>query len=492
MAKLIYLYIKNIDRKIIEQDINFTNNFKVSFNKSELTITKNIDNDMSNFFGKKIDNITLLIGKNGVGKTSVLDLLGLNEKTKKYNFENGKYFMIYHIHDDYYYFQGTMKKEISNLEKITRSKESFYFKSIESNKYIESGLSLTNKLNIYYSQNKIKYHWAGEKQVYKGNDNELLKYFEMKTNIEDALIAYAKFDLFENSNRAVRIKQKISYLNNPRYLSFLYEMDSVHLELESVNNLFLIDEGKVLNNRIYSRYTRSFQDKIFDKVNLKKEYFILRILEKIYLEKITELLSVEPIKKSGIYEYYKFGRDELGSSFKEKDRFIYNILNEIFKIRHSILQMKEENGVDDKQEIESKITFLKEVLLYLFKHFNANNYRVKNIDINNLVSELYSIPSNYFKDKNTIEIPSNNEYFAKEVSYMKDSFNEIFNFTFTNFSEGEFIYLNLFSSVYKYIQHSGKDDCILILDEPDINLHPEWSRRLIYDFIRLIEEHKAG
>jgi len=490
MAKLIYLYIKNINRKIVEQDINFTTDFKVSFNNGELEVKKNTDNDMSGFWGKKIENITLLIGKNGVGKTSILDLIGSNDKTRKYNFEKGKYFLIYHLYDDYYYYQGTMSKEINNLKNNTRNRESFYFESVADNKFFTSSLPQSQELNIYYSRNKIKYPWVGEKKIYKGNTNQLLNYFDMNTNIEDALNAYSKFNLFDNTNRAVRIEQRLSYLNNPRYLSFLYEMEPKYLDLEGGNNLFLNEEGKKLNNEIFKNYNRSTQDKMFNKADLKKEYFILRILEKIYLEKISKFLSKESIYKYKKYKFYEYNDSRSDTNINNEQEFKYILLKEILTLSHKELRVINGEKSSITQVLETRISLLKEVLNYLFKHFDANKYGIKIININSLLENLYAIPLSYFKDKNIIELPSLDESFAKSVSYFKENFDDIFYSKFTNFSDGEFIYLNLFSNIYKYVEHSKDEDCILLLDEPDINLHPEWSRKLIYDFIRLVEEHK--
>ncbi|PAW27854.1 hypothetical protein BKC07_16865 [Peribacillus simplex] len=490
MGKLIYLYIKNIDRKIINQDINFSNDFKVSFKQGDLEIKKNIYNEMNHFWGENIENITLLIGKNGVGKTSILDLIGSNDKTRKYNFEKGKYFLIYHVYDDYYYFEGTMRNDIRNIKDDSGSKTSFFFQALATNLFYKTTSNKLNELNIYYSRNKIRYPWAGEKKVYKGDDNKLLKYFEMNTNIEDALNTYSRFDLFDNANRAVRIEQKINYLNNPRYLSFLYEMEQIYLKPEFVSNLFLNEEGKELNNEIYKKYTRSEQDKLFDKVDLKKEYFILRILEKIYLGKLSEFLSIESKSRYKQYKYYEYGDDGRDINIKQEQEFKYNVLKDVLRIRQVKLQLIDKEECSKAQILEYRINFLEEVLTYLYEHFNRNNYPIRTIDITNLIERLYSFPLNYFKDKNIIEIPSEDEFFAKNVSYLKDSYNDIFNFKFTNFSDGEFIYLNLFSNVHKYIEHSDFYDCILLLDEPDINLHPEWSRKLIYDLIKLVENHK--
>jgi len=490
MAKLIYLYIKNIDRKIVEQDINFSNDFKVSFNNGVLEINKNTHNDMNDFWGKKIQNITLLIGKNGVGKTSILDLIGSNDKTRRYNFENGKYFLIYHLYDDFYYYQGTMSKDINNLKNNTGNKAFFYFEEVANNEFYKFSSGQSNDLNIYYSRNKIKYPWIGEKKIYRGNANELLKYVDMNTNIEDALIAYSNLNLFENTNRAVRIEQRLSYLNNPRYLSFLYEIDPEYLVPELVNNLFLNEEGKNLNNEIYREYTRSSQDNMYDKADLKKEYFILRILEKIYLDNISEFLSIDSRNRYKQYEYYEYNGSGKGKNIYEEQDFKYNILKDIIKIRQLTFLAIDKDNFNKSQFLEKRINLLKEVLLYLSKHFRVNKYNIKTTDIIRLVEKLDVIPLSYFKDKNVIEIPSTDELFAKNVSYLKKSFSDIFYFKFTNFSDGEFIYLNLFSNVFKYVEHSGDEDCILLLDEPDINLHPEWARRLIYDLIRLVEDYK--
>jgi predicted ATP-dependent endonuclease of OLD family len=492
MPKLIYLYINNINRKIINQDINFSNDFKVTFKQGELKIEKNVDNIMKHFWGEKIENITLLIGKNGVGKTSILDLIGSNEKTIKHNFENGKYFLIYHVYDDYYYFKGTMRKDISNIQDDYGSKTTFYFKEVETNLFKKTASNNSDQLNIYYSRNKIIFPWAGDKKLYKGDDNRLLKYLEMNANIEDALNTYSKFDLFDNANRAVRIEQKINYLNNPRYLSFLYEMDQENLDPKSVSNLFLNTEGNELNNLIYKKYRRSEQDKLFDKVDLQKEYFILRILEKIYLVSLSEFLFKERRPKNKEYEYYEYGDNRRDIDIKQKQEFKYNVLKDVLRIRQLKFQLTEKEDCNEEQILENKINYLHEVLTYLYEHIKRNNFPIRIIDITDLLVTLYSIPLNYFKNKNIIEIPSDDEFFTKNVSYLKDSYNDIFNFKFTNFSDGEFIYLNLFSSLYKYIEHSDLKDCILLLDEPDINLHPEWSRKLIYDVIKLVQNHKKG
>lgn len=467
MAKLIYLYIKSINRKIKDQEMNFSDDFKVSYSNEKLKIQKN--EKRRNFWGENIENFTLLIGKNGVGKTSVLDLIGTNEKTKKINFGNSQYFMIYHITEDIFYFEGTMSRRILNIGEAREDKKFFFFKASSEEIFQVEPNDNQSKINLYYSRNKIAIPWAGDKKKSKTNLNKNLRYYDIHAKFEDALIAFSKLNLFENTNRAFKIEQKMNYSNNPRYLSYLYEFDNHDLSLMSPHKLFLNEEGIIKNNEIYKYYTRSFQDKIYDTDEHRKKYFIVRILEKIFLQKISLFVDLE-FKKNERDLKYEF----LNGMYKIKKRYSYENINEFSTL----------------ENLNSRIEFLKEILMYFKAEFESNsiNIRVKNIE--QVIAEIDSIPSEYFKDKNFILIPSEDMNLTKTINNIQEVYSEAFSIKFTNFSDGELIYLNLFSNIYKYLRHSKEEDCILLLDEPDINLHPEWSRRLIYDLVNLIITYK--
>ena len=70
-------------------------------------------------------------------------------------------------------------------------------------------------------------------------------------------------------------------------------------------------------------------------------------------------------------------------------------------------------------------------------------------------------------------------------------FSELFSVQFENLSDGEIVYFNTFSSIFMEIRRASKDgnDCVLVLDEPDLNLHPEWCRRFIDDCITLVNNY---
>ncbi|MCY7071014.1 ATP-binding protein [Streptococcus oralis] len=74
--KLIALVIKQYDELFKNQIFNFSDEYKVDFNfeTNELKIDKNLDY-IENFYGESIYNISPIVGINGTGKTTVLNII---------------------------------------------------------------------------------------------------------------------------------------------------------------------------------------------------------------------------------------------------------------------------------------------------------------------------------------------------------------------------------------------------------------------------------
>ena len=83
--ELVYLWVKEY-KNIHEQGFNFSSRFNCDYNEktNELTIEEN-DDYIPDFFGKNI-NVTAIVGKNGSGKSSLLEFLLLRKTTNKYIF----------------------------------------------------------------------------------------------------------------------------------------------------------------------------------------------------------------------------------------------------------------------------------------------------------------------------------------------------------------------------------------------------------------------
>ena len=128
--ELIYLYIEKFNGIVKKQEINFSPNFDVKIINKKLIITNKVSY-MNELYPKSIKNITMLLGKNGSGKTTILDILGMNRddrciqsikrKGRRRSEIVDSYFILYHIQGDYFGIEIMdeieSKSEITNLFK---------------------------------------------------------------------------------------------------------------------------------------------------------------------------------------------------------------------------------------------------------------------------------------------------------------------------------------------------------------------------------------
>lgn len=108
--RLLALYIKHYRNCFEDICFNFSAEYKVEYKNGHLNITKN-ENILKNFYGDHITELTLIIGKNGTGKSSILNIIGntMKERIKGLEYRNSKihdrYFLIYLVSDNVYYLE---------------------------------------------------------------------------------------------------------------------------------------------------------------------------------------------------------------------------------------------------------------------------------------------------------------------------------------------------------------------------------------------------
>ena len=93
---LIALVIKQYDELFKNQIFNFSDEYKVSFDfeTNELKIDKNPDY-IENFYGESIYNISPVVGINGVGKSTILNLTGYYHRAEDQNKDINQFFHVY-------------------------------------------------------------------------------------------------------------------------------------------------------------------------------------------------------------------------------------------------------------------------------------------------------------------------------------------------------------------------------------------------------------
>ena len=188
----IFMWVKEY-KGLKDFEITFDNSYKIIFNKIEKTLSINkkklsLDEDIKNFYSIKeekmignIDSINLLIGRNGSGKTSILEVLNLNCLNKK----------------DFY-------KEIKNINYIIiyksciKNNEDFIFE-----KYDKTGYGLYSiKVEEFIKNKKIKLDSIEHKNYYENSDVGMIKYsfIEKKMNAVEREVIFQRYESTNKSD----------------------------------------------------------------------------------------------------------------------------------------------------------------------------------------------------------------------------------------------------------------------------------------------------
>lgn len=106
---LLYAYIQKF-KNYINQEVVFDPSYQISFSDGLLSITyRGADAAKEMLRGnRKPDNLHLLVGKTGSGKTNLLQLIGMKHDTRtqrKWEGEEDSYFFLYKINDHEFFIE---------------------------------------------------------------------------------------------------------------------------------------------------------------------------------------------------------------------------------------------------------------------------------------------------------------------------------------------------------------------------------------------------
>ncbi len=202
VRELAFLYIDNIGRDLKDLSFNFSSDIECNYsiNEKMFYIDEREENICKNFFAENVNAINLLIGKNGSGKTSILNLLGCSNPDRSELFNKRKYgwFAIYKTDEQgLFYIEGYNPKLIENntigyISELSDGNEHIsdayslifaydFCKKISSNFEISQHRQQKDKSAVFYLQSSdIVRRWYKErdlssKEWYTGMDREYIK-----------------------------------------------------------------------------------------------------------------------------------------------------------------------------------------------------------------------------------------------------------------------------------------------------------------------------
>ena len=496
----IYMYVEDY-KGLKDFEIIFDNNYEIKYNREKDTLSINkkcesANNNIKNFYSidKKKGNIysvNLLIGKNGSGKTNILEMLNLSKERQEID-----YMIIYKSvenNEDFIIEKNGLSKFIKIKEFKEIKLENEFYKYHDDENYIENTgvikFSFKEKaMSAVIREEKFEKENRGDSisNIYKlniglenGSKEKIYNYLvsmnkkENNDNFENAYLTLLIPDLYKelkkSRNEEIKERIKIEYNSDNSFHYHGYGSNEIDEQLFKLYNID-IDKKDLKYIVLHNYFNRIYLEIALETLNQKNEEIFSK---KEMLEKKDKLL--ERLKNESSYtkkikillrEYKKLVNNKIEFN-EEKYTIIENVANLIGSIASKI-KSEEEINIENNDEIIVKIKI---------------NCKDENKEVLKLLEEYDDFHTPKIEEKKRHLIDFGILLF-KEVEFIKIKEEGL--------SDGERIKLQYFSTIYGYLKGElkNKEYITFLFDEVETYLHPEWSRRFLYELIEELERYE--
>lgn len=425
--KLIALVIKQYDELFKNQIFNFSDEYKVSFDfeTNELKIDKNPDY-IENFYGESIYNISPIVGINGTGKTTILNIIS--------------------SHSPYKYEQDHDNQYLSLFE-LGKQEDRVRFNISSTN------LSVKNlpAVGTFYRKQDGSFNCNPE--YYEGDKNILYVNLQSKGG---GTIGY---------RTALNPKGLAMFINSYFWLSdreIISSVLSCSLEIEPYGLKDYSDSIPRGINAIGFLIYKTIHNIFYE-----EDEFIKKLLSESLLSKCEKYL------KEYVSDYEDSGRYLLSDIVKELDK--NEVKDETMKIRkeyvESIITI-----VKIFKEIRENGSLIDNNSSSILLKYSNNNRRLFE-DLNDRLLQ-YTKLKGLMRD------------LCYDLNKSFNNYNLLKETPDYHMSTGEGNLIEIFSQLYTYLymHEESSGDIILLVDELESGMHLEWSRRLIKILINNLSE----
>ena len=425
--KLIALVIKQYDELFKNQIFNFSDEYKVSFDfeTNELKIDKNPDY-IENFYGESIYNISPIVGINGTGKTTILNIIS--------------------SHSPYKYEQDPDNQYLSLFE-LGKQEDRVRFNISSTNlsvKNLPAGGTFYRKQDGSFNCNP---------EYYEGDKNILYVNLQSKGG---GTIGY---------RTALNPKGLAMFINSYFWLSdreIISSVLSCSLEIEPYGLKDYSDSIPRGINAIGFLIYKTIHNIFYE-----EDEFIKKLLSESLLSKCEKYL------KEYVSDYEDSGRYLLSDIVKELDK--NEVKDETMKIRkeyvESIITI-----VKIFKEIRENGSLIDNNSSSILLKYSNNNRRLFE-DLNDRLLQ-YTKLKGLMRD------------LCYDLNKSFNNYNLLKETPDYHMSTGEGNLIEIFSQLYTYLymHEESSGDIILLVDELESGMHLEWSRRLIKILINNLSE----
>lgn len=475
--ELVYLWVRK-HKNIKEQGFNFSSKFECEFegkfnhnslveNKFILKIKRKKE-CLQEFYGKNI-NLTAIVGENGVGKSTLLEILA-----NEYNPSEPKniFFIFFDESSNKLNLHGINKKEsISsiNLDEINEEKDFKVSFSINGINLVHSMKTIyysniLNENNLYMNEFIIDRNYSSNINIsttFLLNQRKLIETnlytagTESKTNFDKI---YRSFRIQQIQNAIIMIKAQV--IDIPFRLPKKLVIKNIDFK-PHIENLIKSVENKSSNRyKVYKKILDIIIHNNTDE-NISKNYLSTNLI-------ITFLLELLPYPDETIQDYI----DEI--LYGKETSSLSNFYS---KVKNKMLEMDSDINLMLTGFVRSFFENSEIILNYLSsKESRSNSGYIIELDI---LSNDFTFLDAY------LNLIKQSEFFL-DISWRGiSSGEETFLYQFSIFyylSKGYGDFMNL------KIENEEAKNLIILIDEGEITLHPQWQKDYIDYLVKFLRK----
>lgn len=476
--ELIYIWINQDEHGCFQQrGFNFSPLFDVSYDVETQKISINRTGDLNPFLSPQIVNLSAVVGENGTGKTTLLNFLNTlsdtpisEEERDEYRLahaeqnEKRKYIAVYYEHDvdDVKIINITQNSIWLNDEEI----KPYGIIEFRAGGYMEDISHIYVSNSEYNSDNSVLHQGTFLKHMTFSNDALcviLRKLYLRLYFAPDGMIENKKFNILQIMFMRNMNNQKSQMLLDVLYYHYLA-------------NKGLKFCGKEISEFVISL---AFYTKIINKDSIKINY-TTEYAEKKFLDDVDKAFKEEMHKVQYEKEFY--------------NTLVFNLIYEliyVFDFKLTGENLSVDAAYDQCCKYIREICDEQPRVYYLAAIEEIDNFRKiidkadvydNNIPIGDLARKICA--------RSTIQDIC--ELIAQSIDKGSSFIIKYLHIDNLEMSSGERALLNIMSRLYLASQMSNMmpeagfdlhENVLLLIDEVDLYMHPEWQRRIIADLL---------
>ncbi|WP_370391074.1 AAA family ATPase [uncultured Winogradskyella sp.] len=456
--KICYIWIREF-RNFENFGFNLSSSEKFDFDVQKFRLSKKEISDVpNNFFGDNISDVAAFIGKNGTGKSNLLELVCKLVKGGKTSVDSD--FLI-----------------------ITKD---------------------NNKYKCHYrfeNYQPVESTFSIELLPYSGDiDNLKVIYFSNVYDERNHVFSSKVSDLSANNRYPRRIRRAMKRTASDFVKQFQFIRSESFLKSEIPMPKKVVLSPK-LNTQVGSYWQRNY----FSNISLNERFKIE------YKKFFTELRALKPSKNKLYYFFIYVLISETLSEINQKVRDNMSFESEAEIYTNFLIEEIEKISLTYKSKLDIANKWKKwcdDILNLIFKHLENNSKNIRRVSDLNTLKNGSALLENFegFIDAKEIKISTEGSRNRKIESYIFD-FNdskitldkEYYNFIdWTNkfhldwlgLSSGQKAYLDIFSLIRHDLRNLRVSNVLICIDEGDLYLHPKWQADFFYKLVNLVPKFR--